>query len=255
MSRVGCSKLHPRGAANCGARRAGSTPRGDASRGLPRAAHLLSRSRAPTPRRPGRDRRRARRGRATCTSSKIMGCIYRARLTGRSLSAPPRRRRPAHLLRSRHHRPRSLLHVLYEQLVKSEVTVYEEWFALDLVMDGERCGPDGVGSRPRRRCRRGGRRRPADNGQARPHVPHTNAYASPATACGVAWPTSRTWSSCRLADHAQGERRTARYLRNTDGDSVHVQLRAERRSSHRATSCRAPSDQGRATATGCVCST
>src|SRR6476659_2646500 len=32
-----------------------------------------------------------------------------------------------------------LLHVLYEQLVKSEVAVYEEWFALDLVMDGERC--------------------------------------------------------------------------------------------------------------------
>ena len=32
-----------------------------------------------------------------------------------------------------------LLHVLYEQLVKSGVTVYEEWFALDLVTDGERC--------------------------------------------------------------------------------------------------------------------
>jgi|tagenome__1003787_1003787.scaffolds.fasta_scaffold20985695_5 succinate dehydrogenase / fumarate reductase flavoprotein subunit len=32
-----------------------------------------------------------------------------------------------------------LLHVLYEQLVKSGVTVYEEWFALDLVADGERC--------------------------------------------------------------------------------------------------------------------
>ncbi len=32
-----------------------------------------------------------------------------------------------------------LLHVLYEQLVKSGVTVYEEWFALDLVVDGERC--------------------------------------------------------------------------------------------------------------------
>src|SRR5947209_1387609 len=33
----------------------------------------------------------------------------------------------------------SMLHVLYEQLVKSGVTVYEEWFALDLVTDGERC--------------------------------------------------------------------------------------------------------------------
>src|SRR5213592_2623638 len=32
-----------------------------------------------------------------------------------------------------------LLHVLYEQLVKSGVTVYEEWYALDLVLDGERC--------------------------------------------------------------------------------------------------------------------
>ena len=28
---------------------------------------------------------------------------------------------------------------MYEQLVKSGVTVYEEWFALDLVTDGERC--------------------------------------------------------------------------------------------------------------------
>jgi len=33
----------------------------------------------------------------------------------------------------------AILHVLYEQLVKSGVTVYEEWFALDLVTDGERC--------------------------------------------------------------------------------------------------------------------
>src|SRR5256886_11905990 len=32
-----------------------------------------------------------------------------------------------------------LLHVLYEQLVKSGVKVYEEWFALDLVTDGDRC--------------------------------------------------------------------------------------------------------------------
>src|SRR5437762_4292944 len=32
-----------------------------------------------------------------------------------------------------------LLHVLYEQLVNSGVTVYEEWFALDLVTNGDRC--------------------------------------------------------------------------------------------------------------------
>ena len=50
-----------------------------------------------------------------------------------------------------------LLHVLYEQLVKSGVTVYEEWFALDLVLDGERCvGADRLGPRARRRAGRRG---------------------------------------------------------------------------------------------------
>ena len=32
-----------------------------------------------------------------------------------------------------------LIHVLYEQLLKYDVTVYEEFFALDLVLDGDRC--------------------------------------------------------------------------------------------------------------------
>jgi len=125
-----------------------------------------------------------------------------------------------------------LLHVLYEQLVKSEVTVYEEWFALDLVMDGERCvgltawdlvhgGVQGVEA---------GAVVLATGGLGRMYRGTTNAYACTGDGMSMAWragvplkdmefmqfhPTTLKANGVLITEGCRGE---GGYLRNAEGD-------------------------------------
>ena len=135
-----------------------------------------------------------------------------------------------------------LLHVLYEQLVKSGVTVYEEWFALDLVLDGERCvgvtawdlvhgGVQGVE----------GRAVILATGGLGPHVPrhhqrlrlhgrwHVDGLAGrrAAEGHGVHAVPPDDAALERRADH-RGLPRRGRVPAQRRGRPVHVQLRAER---------------------------
>jgi succinate dehydrogenase / fumarate reductase flavoprotein subunit len=125
-----------------------------------------------------------------------------------------------------------LLHVLYEQLVKSQVTVYEEWFALDLVMDGERCvgltawdlvhgGIQGVEA---------GAVVLATGGLGRMYRGTTNAYACTGDGMSMAWragvalkdmefmqfhPTTLKANGVLITEGCRGE---GGYLRNAEGD-------------------------------------
>jgi succinate dehydrogenase flavoprotein subunit len=125
-----------------------------------------------------------------------------------------------------------LLHVLYEQLVKSEVTVYEEWFALDLVMDGDRCvgltawdlvhgGVQGVEA---------GAVVLATGGLGRMYRGTTNAYACTGDGMSMAWragvplkdmefmqfhPTTLKANGVLITEGCRGE---GGYLRNAEGD-------------------------------------
>jgi succinate dehydrogenase / fumarate reductase, flavoprotein subunit len=125
-----------------------------------------------------------------------------------------------------------LLHVLYEQLVKSQVTVYEEWFALDLVMDGERCvgltawdlvhgGVQGVEA---------GAVVLATGGLGRMYRGTTNAYACTGDGMSMAWragvalkdmefmqfhPTTLKANGVLITEGCRGE---GGYLRNAEGD-------------------------------------
>jgi len=125
-----------------------------------------------------------------------------------------------------------LLHVLYEQLVKSQVTVYEEWFALDLVMDGERCvgltawdlvhgGVQGVEA---------GAVVLATGGLGRMYRGTTNAYACTGDGMSMAWragvalkdmefmqfhPTTLKANGVLITEGCRGE---GGYLRNGEGD-------------------------------------
>jgi succinate dehydrogenase / fumarate reductase flavoprotein subunit len=125
-----------------------------------------------------------------------------------------------------------LLHVLYEQLVKSGVTVYEEWFALDLVLDGERCvgvtawdlvhgGVQGVEGRAVIL---------ATGGLGRIYRGTTNAYACTGDGMSMAWragvplkdmefmqfhPTTLKANGVLITEGCRGE---GGYLRNAEGD-------------------------------------
>ncbi len=125
-----------------------------------------------------------------------------------------------------------LLHVLYEQLVKSGVTVYEEWFALDLVLDGERCvgltawdlvrgGVQGVEARATIL---------ATGGLGRIYRGTTNAYACTGDGMSMAWragvplkdmefmqfhPTTLKANGVLITEGCRGE---GGYLRNGEGD-------------------------------------
>ncbi len=125
-----------------------------------------------------------------------------------------------------------LLHVLYEQLVKSGVTVYEEWFALDLVTDGDRCvgltawdlmhgGVRGVEA---------GAVIMATGGLGRIYRGTTNAYACTGDGMSMAWragvplkdmefmqfhPTTLKANGVLITEGCRGE---GGYLRNADGD-------------------------------------
>jgi succinate dehydrogenase / fumarate reductase flavoprotein subunit len=125
-----------------------------------------------------------------------------------------------------------LLHVLYEQLVKSGVTVYEEWFALDLVTDGDRCvgltawdllrgGVQGVEARAVIM---------ATGGLGRIYRGTTNAYACTGDGMSMAWragvplkdmefmqfhPTTLKANGVLITEGCRGE---GGYLRNAEGD-------------------------------------
>ncbi|HYX85437.1 MAG TPA: FAD-binding protein [Gaiellales bacterium] len=125
-----------------------------------------------------------------------------------------------------------LLHVLYEQLVKSGVTVYEEWFGLDLVMDGDRCvgltawdlvsgGVQGVEA---------GAVILATGGMGRMYRGTTNAYACTGDGMAMAWragvplkdmemmqfhPTTLKSNGVLITEGCRGE---GAYLRNKDGE-------------------------------------
>src|SRR6185369_9526163 len=122
--------------------------------------------------------------------------------------------------------------VLYEQLVKSGVTVYEEWFALDLVTDGERCvgvtawdlvrgGVQGV---------EGSAVIMATGGLGRMYRGTTNAYACTGDGMSMAWragvplkdmefmqfhPTTLKSNGVLITEGCRGE---GAYLRNSNGD-------------------------------------
>src|SRR3954463_1611890 len=125
-----------------------------------------------------------------------------------------------------------LLHVLYEQLVKSGVMVYEEWFALDLVTDGERC----VGVTAWDLVRGGVQGVEASavilatGGVGRMYYGTTNAYACTGDGMSMAWragvplkdmefmqfhPTTLKSNGVLITEGCRGE---GAYLRNSNGD-------------------------------------
>ncbi|CAA9519855.1 MAG: Succinate dehydrogenase flavoprotein subunit [uncultured Thermoleophilia bacterium] len=125
-----------------------------------------------------------------------------------------------------------LIHVLYEQLLKHDVTVYEEFFATQLVVDGGRCA--GVLAWD---IVRGGLHAIeakhtilATGGMGRMYYGTTNAYACTADGMSLAWragvplkdmefmqfhPTTLKSNGVLITEGCRGE---GGYLRNADGE-------------------------------------
>jgi len=125
-----------------------------------------------------------------------------------------------------------LIHVLYEQLVKYEVPVYEEFFALDLAIDGGRCvgvlawdivsgGVHGISAHNTIL---------ATGGVGRMYYGTTNAYACTGDGMSMAWragvplkdmefmqfhPTTLKSNGVLITEGCRGE---GGYLRNSNGD-------------------------------------
>ena len=125
-----------------------------------------------------------------------------------------------------------LIHVLYEQLVKYEVPVYEEFFAIDLAIDGGRCvgvlawdivsgGVHGISAHNTIL---------ATGGVGRMYYGTTNAYACTGDGMSMAWragvplkdmefmqfhPTTLKSNGVLITEGCRGE---GGYLRNSNGD-------------------------------------
>ena len=125
-----------------------------------------------------------------------------------------------------------LIHVLYEQLLKYEVPVYEEFFALDLALDGGRCvgvlawdivsgGVHGISAHNTIL---------ATGGVGRMYYGTTNAYACTGDGMSMAWragvplkdmefmqfhPTTLKSNGVLITEGCRGE---GAYLRNSNGD-------------------------------------
>jgi succinate dehydrogenase flavoprotein subunit len=125
-----------------------------------------------------------------------------------------------------------LIHVLYEQLLKYEVPVYEEFFALDLAVDGGRCvgvlawdivsgGVHGISAHNTIL---------ATGGVGRMYYGTTNAYACTGDGMAMAWragvplkdmefmqfhPTTLKSNGVLITEGCRGE---GAYLRNANGD-------------------------------------
>ena len=125
-----------------------------------------------------------------------------------------------------------LIHVLYEQLVKYEVPVYEEFFAIDLAIDGGRCvgvlawdivsgGVHGISAHNTIL---------ATGGVGRMYYGTTNAYACTGDGMSMAWragvplkdmefmqfhPTTLKSNGVLITEGCRGE---GGYLRNANGD-------------------------------------
>src|SRR6185503_10538341 len=125
-----------------------------------------------------------------------------------------------------------LLHVLYEQLLKHDVVVYEEFFATNLVVQGDRCvgvvcwdivrgGVRGVSAR---------NTIIATGGMGRMYYGTTNAYACTGDGMAMAWragvplkdmefmqfhPTTLKSNGVLITEGCRGE---GGYLRNSNGD-------------------------------------
>jgi succinate dehydrogenase / fumarate reductase flavoprotein subunit len=125
-----------------------------------------------------------------------------------------------------------LIHVLYEQLLKYEVPVYEEFFALDLAVDGGRCAgvlawdivSGGVHAISAHNTIL------ATGGVGRMYYGTTNAYACTGDGMSMAWragvplkdmefmqfhPTTLKSNGVLITEGCRGE---GAYLRNSDGD-------------------------------------
>ena len=166
-----------------------------------------------------------------------------------------------------------LIHVLYEQLLKYEITVYEEFHALNLVVANGRCtgvvawdlvrgGLHGISARNTIL---------ATGGMGRMYYGTTNAYSCTADGMTMAWragvplkdmefmqfhPTTLRSNGVLITEGCRGE---GGYLRNADGRALHgARPRRSRWSSRRATSSRAPSGRRSrrgAASTAACCST
>ena len=125
-----------------------------------------------------------------------------------------------------------LIHVLYEQLLKHEITVYEEFHALNLVVSGDRCtgvvawdlvrgGLHGISARNTIL---------ATGGMGRMYYGTTNAYSCTADGMSMAWragvplkdmefmqfhPTTLRSNGVLITEGCRGE---GGYLRNANGD-------------------------------------
>src|SRR6476469_2460686 len=125
-----------------------------------------------------------------------------------------------------------LIHVLYEQLLKYEVPVYEEFFALDLALEGDRCvgvlawdivsgGVHGISAHNTIL---------ATGGVGRMYYGTTNAYACTGDGMSMAWragvplkdmecmqfhPTTLKSNGVLITEGCRGE---GAYLRNSNGD-------------------------------------
>ena len=134
------SKLHPTRSHSGAAEGGINAALGNAGEDSPEIARLRHRQGLRLPRRPGRDRDlHAARRPATSTSSSTGARSSRAREDGRLAQRPFGAAGSPRTVFAADITGHVLIQVLYEQLVKRDITVYEEFFAWQLVEHDGRC--------------------------------------------------------------------------------------------------------------------